>query len=375
MAEALRDAFGPEVPERIAGMLLRVNPGFPRERFLALAIDGLEPLALTDRARHVSRALAATLPAEPEEALALLVASLGPSLEERPATGMESFVYLPHVYYVADHGLECFDAAMAAQHEITRRFTCEFSIRPFIDAEPERTLAVLAEWTRDPSEHVRRLVSEGTRPRLPWAPRLRRLQRDPSPIVPLLEALRDDRSEYVRRSVANNLNDISKDHPDLVVALAERWLDGAPPERRRLVRHALRGLIKAGDPGALRALGYRPGARAVARVRVAPATARIGESIEATVEIDAPERDPEPLVVDLRVHFVKARGATGAKVFKIRELAPAPGERIVLRKRISLRQHTTRTHHPGEHRVEVLVNGAVAAEGRFVVVAGNEGPA
>jgi hypothetical protein len=190
---------------------------------------------------------------------------------------------------------------------------------------------------------------------------------DPAPILPLLEALRDDESEYVRRSVANNLNDISKDHPGLVVGVAERWMVDAGPERRRLVRHGLRGLVKAGDPGALATLGYRAGASAGVTVDVAPDPAAIGGSVEVTVEVVAPERDPEPLLVDLRVHFVKARGTTGAKVFKLRELSPAPGERLLMRKRISLRQHSTRTHRPGSHRVEVLVNGAVAAEGGFTL--------
>ena len=160
---------------------------------------------------------------------------------------------------------------MQAQHELTQRFTAEFSIRPFIERHPEATLARLAQWTQDPSPHVRRLVSEGTRPRLPWASRLRDFQRDPAPVLALLERLKDDPELYVRRSVANNLNDIGKDHPDLLADVARRWLQNASPERRWIVRHALRSAIKRAEPGALSALGYGAAPTlAIERVRIEP---------------------------------------------------------------------------------------------------------
>src|SRR5690606_1520380 len=213
VAEPLKDSFGPEVIERIAADIAAVHPAFPRSEFVRRASDGFGDLELTPRARLISAALAATLPADRGEALRVLGASLGPPLGDRESGGMAAFVYLPHVYFVADHGLDHFEEAMWFQHEVTRRFTAEYSIRTFLDAHTQRTLAQLREWASDPDMHVRRLVSEGTRPRLPWAPRLQRFIDDPSPAVDLLELLKDDRAEYVRRSVANNLNDISKDPP------------------------------------------------------------------------------------------------------------------------------------------------------------------
>jgi 3-methyladenine DNA glycosylase AlkC len=371
MATPLKDSYGPEVPERIAGMVRRVHPAFPVEAFLGDALDGFDALELTPRARHVAAVLARHLPADYRSAVGILVASLGPPLGDPDAEsgGMDAFVYLPHVFYVAEHGLAHFDASMDAQHAITQRFTCEYGIRPFIEREPERTLAVLARWTRDPSPHVRRLVSEGTRPRLPWAPRLRAFVADPAPVVPLLEALRDDPSEYVRRSVANNLNDISKDHPGLVVELATRWMDDAPPERRRLVRHALRTLLKAGDPAALAALGLDAAGPVVVRgLRVEPSPARIGGRAAVVLEVVNEGAAPVRSLVHLRVHFVTARGGTSPRVFVVREATLAPGERAELRKTISLRQHTTRTHHPGEHRIEVVVNGREGAEATVQVL-------
>jgi len=373
VAAPLKDSYGPEVPERIAGMVRRVHPAFPVEAFLRDALDGYDALELTPRARHIAAALARHLPADEERAIGILVASLGPPRGDPDAEGggMEAFVYLPHVFYVAEHGLGHFDASMDAQHAITQRFTCEFGIRPFIEREPERTLAVLRGWTRDPSPHVRRLVSEGTRPRLPWAPRLRAFVADPAPVLPLLEALRDDPSEYVRRSVANNLNDISKDHPGLVGDLATRWLGDAPPERRRLVRHALRTLLKAGDPAALAALGLDgAGPLAVRALSVEPSPARIGGRLVVAMQVVNEGAAPARALVHLRVHFVGARGGTSPRVFVVREAALAPGERADLRKAISLRQHSTRTHHPGQHRVEVVVNGRKGAEATVEVLQG-----
>lgn len=219
MATRLKDLFGPEVPRRIASAIAAVHPAFPVDRFVRDALDGYDALELTPRARQIAAVLRRHLPADYEEAVGILIASLGPASEAPELTGMASFFYAPHVYFVAEYGVAHWEASMHAQYELTQRFTAEFSIRAFLEHEPERTLALLKEWTSDPSPHVRRLVSEGTRPRLPWAPRLPRFQRDPSPVLELLELLKDDPSLYVRRSVANNLNDIGKDHPDLLVGI------------------------------------------------------------------------------------------------------------------------------------------------------------
>ena len=149
-------------------------------------------------------------------------------------------------------GRDPFETSMAAQYELTRRFSAEFSMRPFVIQWPERTLTRLLEWTRDPDPHVRRLCSEGTRPRLPWAIRIPALILDPRPVIPILEALRDDPEEYVRRSVANHLGDIAKDHPELAFEICERWMPGASEDRKWLIRHAVRHPAKKGIAAALR---------------------------------------------------------------------------------------------------------------------------
>jgi 3-methyladenine DNA glycosylase AlkC len=369
VAEPLKNSFGLEVIERIAGDIAAVHPAFPRREFVAMASDEFLDLELTGRARHIAAALAATLPSDRAEALGILEASLGPPLGDREAEGMASFVYLPHVYFVAAHGLDHFEEAMSFQYEVTRRFTAEFSIRAFLEAHTERTLGRLREWTVDPDMHVRRLVSEGTRPRLPWAPRLQRFIEDPSPVVDLLERLKDDPAEYVRRSVANNLNDISKDHPDLVVDIARRWLD--EPDRRRLVRHGLRTLVKQGHERALAALCYttRDGIE-VEEFVVAPAEVPVGGKTTVRALLTNRASSPRAALVDFRVHFVRRSGSS-PKVFKGKEAEVGPGGRIEVKKTVSVAHHTTRTPYPGAHRVELMINGEVVAATRFEVTEDN----
>lgn len=383
MAEPLKNAFGRNVVEALAARVAAVHPAFDAAAFRADASAGLAALELLDRGVHIARALARHLPRDYGAALEVLVASLGPPLPEAEdgfdglGQGMSPFVYLPIVAFIRDHGPEhphAFDASMAAQHALTRRFTAEWSIRPFLERWPERTLAVLAGWVDDPSCHVRRLVSEGTRPRLPWAARLRALQRDPAPALALLERLRDDPSEYVRRSVANHLNDVGKDHPGLLLDLAGRWLEGAPPPRRRLVRHALRSLVKQGHPRALALLGYGAAPRVAVAAAVTPARVALGGAVTVEVTLTSRTARAQRLAVDLVVHFVKARGEARPKVFKLRAIElPARGT-AALAKRISLGEMSTRVHRTGRHRVEVRVNGKDFPAGAFEVVA-RRGPA
>lgn len=364
MAEPLKNSFGPDVVERIADALLGAGACFDRAGFIAEALDGFDELELTGRARHVAAVMAAHLPEGRREALGLVTASLGP--EDEQLVGMEGFFYLPHVYFVADYGLDHFDEAMTAQYELTKRFTAEFSIRSYLEHHQEATLAQLRKWTTDPSEHPRRLVSEGTRPRLPWAGRLKAFQADPTPVIELLELLKDDESEYVRRSVANNLNDIAKDHPDLVVEITGRWWRDADDNRRRLIRHGLRTLIKAGNPGALEVLGYGPNSPLViSGVILTPPDPVIGGNVRAEITLANPTREPVGGLIDLRVHFVKANGSRSPKVFKGAEIDVEPGGEAVVAKTISLRQHSTRTHYPGLHELDVLVNGEVRPGASF----------
>jgi 3-methyladenine DNA glycosylase AlkC len=361
----LKDQFGPSAPRAIAAMIRAVHGTFPHDNFLADALAGYGPLSLTGRGFQVAAALRKHLPDDYPRAVRILVDSVSQPHAHRASTGMAGFLYMPHLFFVARHGLDHFEESMRAQHTLTQLFTAEYSIRAFLEKHPEKTLARLREWTADPSHHVRRLVSEGTRPRLPWAPRLRSFQRDPAPVLELLELLKDDVELYVRRSVANNLNDIGKDHPELLAAVARRWLRDASPERRWIVGHALRSAVKRADAGALRALGFG-GKVAVelSRVSIAPAAARIGGQVTIAFDIRNTARKAQRVMADLVIHFVKARG-TGAKTFKLKALHLQPGESVRLSKKLALKQLTTRKHYPGVHRAEALLNGQRQPLGTF----------
>lgn len=369
MAEPIKNSFGPEVAARIADMVEREYADFDRAAFLERALSGYNDLELTQRARQISAALATCMPADRERAIEILIAGLVPENGETEPGDVTGFDCWPLVYFVADYGLECFETSMRAQYELTKRFTAEFSIRAYLERWPAETLARLREWTRDENEHVRRLVSEGSRPRLPWAQRLRAFQEDPTDVLELLELLKDDPAEYVRRSVANNLNDISRDHPERVCEVAARWWEGGSPERRRLVRHGLRTLIKQGHPEALAVLGYGADSPAIVRsVECSPGTVSIGGRVRIEVIVENPSGKPTGALVDLRVHFVKANGSMSPKVFKGAEKTLDPESSAKIRKTISLAQHSTRTHYPGTHRIEVLLNGQVHPGTTFVVV-------
>ena len=194
-----------------------------------------------------------------EEAVQVLLASLTPPLEQTYDNGLAPMFYMPHCSFVAKYGIDKalnggkdpFDISMKANYELTQRFTAEFAIRPFLIHEEERTLKILYNWMQDVNPHVRRLCSEGTRPRLPWSSTIPSLVKDPSPALIILETLKNDEDLYVRRSVANHLGDIGKDHLDLLLDTCERWLEGASKELKWVIRHALRHPSKKGNERAL----------------------------------------------------------------------------------------------------------------------------
>ncbi|MBI5450360.1 MAG: DNA alkylation repair protein [Gammaproteobacteria bacterium] len=369
MAESLKKHFGIKIPQTIASMVGEVYPFFDGERFVAEVKKGYQPLELMARGWQIAHHLRRHLPDDYSQAIEILIASLGPRLERTEGLGLAPFLYLPHVLLVAEYGLGHFEASMRAQYQLTQRFSAEFSIRRYLEHHPVATLHVLRQWATDPSPHVRRLVSEGTRPRLPWASRLAMFQRDPQPVLALLELLKDDPELYVRRSVANNLNDIGKDHRELLVATARRWMKDASAERQWIIRHALRSAVKQGDRGALAVLGF--GAAAGARLRdvaIAPQQVRRGGSVQIGFEVYNASDQIMPLLVDFRIHFVKARGASRPKVFKLKSINLGPGQAVRLGKRVSLAEMTTRRHYPGVHAVDVLLNGKPHKLGSFTVL-------
>jgi 3-methyladenine DNA glycosylase AlkC len=371
MAEPLKTFFSPALVRRLAADIARAHPAFSARAFIKEATAGLGELELLDRGRHIATALAHHLPPEYPDAIDVLLHSLGPehAADELVGVGMAPFFYLPHVLFVAQRGLGHFNLSMRAQYELTKRFSAESSIRPYIAKEPERTFTVLRRWARDENAHVRRLVSEGTRLRLPWAMRVPWLDQHPDRILELLDLLKDDPTTLVRRSVANNLNDLGKVSPKLLVETCAAWLKDASSERRALVEHALRSAVKRGEAGALTLLGFggTPSV-AIESVRFQPKKVPIGGHVAVSFTLRSTARATQDLLVDLRVHFVKANGNGSPKVFKLKRIElPARG-RVELATNVSLAVHTTRKPRPGRHDIDVLVNGEVIRAGSFEVV-------
>jgi 3-methyladenine DNA glycosylase AlkC len=365
----MKNAIGAEAVRELSTGLRAAWRAFDAAGFEHAALEGLAELELTERARHVADVLRAHLPREVPRALELLVRTFPEPASPDGKVGLSALRFFVHSEFVARHALEHVDEALVFMRELTQRFTAEFAIRPYIEREPQRLLAVLAAWARDEDVHVRRLVSEGTRPRLPWGKRLRVFEADPAPVLELLEVLRDDPSEYVRRSVANHLNDIGKDRPDVLLDVAERWLADAPAPRAKLVKHALRSLVKAGDTRALALLGAGRAAKVeIERATFTPRRVKLGGELVLAVELSSTARSRQDLLVDYAIHYVKANGERRAKVFKGRRFELAAGERTTLRFTRSFADMTTRRHHPGTHAAELLVNGARFPLGEFDVV-------
>ena len=374
MPEPFKNLFNADLISDMARHLGRASAelgafAFDERGFRASAGRDLESLELKERSAQIEAALTEYLPADfalAAEALRGAIRQVGGTASAASAEeGVSGIALMPVADYVARHGLEHFDLALSLLKDLTKQSSSEFAIRPFLVAEQDRTLAVLKEWALDSNHHVRRLVSEGTRPRLPWGTRLSAFVKDPRPVLPLLEALKDDPSEYVRRSVANNLNDIAKDHPDLVVGIAVRWLEDASEERRRLVRHACRTLVKQGHSGALEALGYGPPRISLGELTVRTPEVRLGEALRFEVAFRSDAETDQNLMVDYVIHHRKANGTTSPKVFKWKVLTLGAGEEHSAVRRHPMKRISTRAYYPGVHFVELQVNGRTMGRRSF----------
>lgn len=361
--------FGVDLAARLAGDLRRVYPAFDADSFVGQVAADVESLELKDRVALIAAALRDHLPADYPTALATLLAILGPELDAEQGMFEHGYHVYPLAHFVEVYGLDHYAESMRALHAITRRFSSEFAIRPYLRRYPQRTLAHLREWAHDPNPHVRRLVSEGTRPRLPWAMRLDPFIADPTPTLALLDLLHDDPSAYVRKSVANHLNDISKDHPARVIETLTRWQTTGTPDRIAwIARHALRSLVKAGDPAALALLGYGPPQVVLADFSVSPAVIELGEAIELRATLRSDSDAPQPLVIDYAITFVRARGKTGAKVFKLTTTTLDPGAALDLAKTHVFKPVSVRRYYPGVHCVALQVNGVALGDASFELI-------
>ena len=358
-AQPFKYYYNAELAQTLGERIQRVYPPFATAVFVTDIAAQVEELEFKDRIALFSTVLHKHLPPAFPVAWAILAKLLGDELIEEEGMFNEGFALWPVAHFIEVYGLDDFDVAVQAMVEITKRHTAEFAIRPFLRRYPERTLAVLQHWVTDESPHVRRLVSEGTRPRLPWAGRLDMFIQDPTPTLALLEQLKDDPSPFVRKSVANHLNDICKDHPRLVIETFQRWRKGASKERLWIIRHALRTLVKQGDPAALELLGYGPPQVSLHDLHIEPAQIQMGESFTFGFTLQSESDEAQNLIIDYVIHFVKANGKTSPKVFKLSTRMLNGRQSSHIQKKHTIKPITTRRYYPGEHRLEIQVNGQV----------------
>ncbi|MCF6438625.1 DNA alkylation repair protein [Pseudoalteromonas luteoviolacea] len=371
MPEPFKNVFDLDLVHTMARHFQRIYPDFSYDAFIKEISLDFNSLEFKQRSNRICDVMEMYLPQDFEQAARIIELSLGDQIEGQWSSavsdknGISGWAILPMADYVAKRGRADFKRSMHLLKALTKRNTAEFAIRYFLEAEPERTLEVMKTWAQDDNIDVRRLASEGCRPRLPWGLRLKKFVHDPEPVIELLSLLKDDPSEYVRRSVANNLNDIAKDHPDRVCEVAIEWLQNASPERTALIKHGCRTLVKNGHVGTLEALGYRVAQLSNVKLSTSAPKLKFGSYIELMANIESGDNKTQSLMIDYIVHHQKANGSTSPKVFKWKTLELAPNSQTSLKKRHTIKPITTRVYYPGVHKVELQINGNVVADTQF----------
>ncbi len=354
----------------LSTVIQKVHEDFDTESFENEINAQLPALELKARMHAIAASLKNHLPADFKTASNILLKALPAPLDESKSDNdFGDFIYAPFAHFVASNGCNADDLyfSLEALKEITKRFSVEFAIRPFLNYFPEQTLRELEIWASDKNYHVRRLASEGTRPKLPWA---EKINIRPIQALPILNLLFSDPTRYVTRSLANHLNDISKIDPELVLSLLQQWQEKgsqADKEMEFIKAHALRSLVKSGHDKTLAYLGFAATENVILKNLEHSSSFLIGENLAFSFALFA-EEDLD-LVIDYILYFCNKAGKTSnKKVFKLKKIALKSGiEQRVSKKHPFKANMSTRKLYPGLHRIEIQVNGRVVGAGEFVV--------
>lgn len=369
-APLLKDGFSHATVRWMAERVAQVHPAFDGQRFTALGSAGFEGLGLMARVRQVAQALAATLPAPFAAGAAIVERAMGePPAELLVGEGMAAFRNAPFLEWVPIAGLSEPGTALPLLGRLTRHFTAEFAIRPFLEAHPEPSFDHAARWIAHADPRVRRLASEGTRPLLPWGRTVPALKADPGRGLALIAPLAGDPSDSVRRSAANHLNDVSRLDEGLALAHAAAWSRDGGDAARATVRHAVRNLIKRGHPQALALLGFDVAAPVrLSSLTLSASAVPVGGELRVAALLHNDTAAPVQACVDYAVSYASARGTPRIKVFKgtVETLPPGMPHPIAFRRDFVPR--TTRVLYPGAHAVEVRVNGVGVGGAAFELV-------
>lgn len=357
--DPLKEMFNRAYYAKLAEAVHSVYQPFPVKVFLTEVCEPLASLSLNERMRHTSVVLQKHLPSHYPKSIGILneVIPIMP-------VGYTNLVFPD---YVSQFGTHDFKTSLKALHYYTRFGSSEFAIRTFLKMDFDRTIQEMYRWSEDENEHVRRLSSEGSRPRLPWSFKLDEVIHNPTRTQPILENLKQDESLYVRKSVANHLNDFSKDSPDFVVKLVKSW-DTAHPHTAWIVKRGCRSLFKQGDKKSLAAFNYTKEVQVtIANFSITPKVVAIGGTLSFDFELISNKKASQKLMVDYRIHYVKKNGSLSPKVFKLKEVDLPAGKSIHISKKQRFQDFTTRKHTAGKHLLEILVNGEVVKSVQFQV--------
>lgn len=365
MPEPLKNMYNETFINDLATSIHTVYAKFDSTQFTKTVFNSTwDALELKERMRHITHCLHNVLPDDYQAALAIL-------REAADQTSLADYSFELMIFpdFVEVYGLDDWQASLPALEQFTQYSSAEFAVRPFIVQDSKQMMTQMTQWATHESHHVRRLASEGCRPRLPWAMALPDFKKDPAPILPILEMLKNDSSEYVRRSVANNLNDITKDNPNVVLEMLATWKDNATKETEWVINHALRSLVKAGDTDALAILGFGAAKVALQNFVIEPQSVQMGEAVHFSFDIVSESNSKQALIVDYAMHFVRANDKQSSKVFKLKKVDLAAQETVSISKEYSFKPISTRRYYTGTHAIEIQVNGTVLAKQSFELIA------
>lgn len=355
MSTLLKDLYSPAFYEQFSATLKKTVPSIDRKKFITqIYTPEFAQYELKERMAHTAHVLHRFFPDDYKEAAPLLCELTRQVKTHGPAASSIEYLFIPEYIYL--YGLEDYSHSVKAMEEITQFVTCEFAIRHFILRYEDQMIPQLLKWTKHKSRHVRRLATEGCRPRLPWTMALPRLRKNPSAILPILENLKQDSCEVVRRSVANNLNDISKDNPAIALQIAKKW-KGLGGETDAIIKHGLRTLLKAGNETVLSFYKLTADHFKLSRFCITTPTVSVGAYLHFEFIIENKSHQNQTLRLEYAVHYMKNNGTLSKKVFKISERALKAGEKARVTRKQSFKPITTRVFYKGTHQLSVIING------------------
>lgn len=357
---AFKHLINPDVVKKMSDAISQISPTFDKKSFSQVS-SKLGPLKLKSRVLIIRDALFQHLPKNYPQALKILLHSLEKS-------SLSGFQLWPYTEFVQTYGLSHFDESMQALYLLTQKFTAEFAIRPFLVQHPKKTFSRLYAWSSDSNVHIRRLTSEGSRPRLPWGLKLHQSIQNPELGLKILNSLKYDNELYVRKSVANHLNDITKDHPILVIKTLKKWKTEAPQKHLAKIewiqKQALRTLIKKGYKPALDLMGFGRAPQVVLKkLKINKRKFKLNEVLE--FELQLTSKKSQKIAIDYIIHYQKANKKTSPKVFKLKVIELKTQEIFLLKKRHTLKPVTTRKDYPGLHKIEIQINGIILASANW----------